>query len=51
MLEKTLDGINESRDTLEKGIVTRSSMLAWRIPRTEEPSGLESITSQGLGHY
>ena len=41
--------INESRDTLEKGSVTRSSILAWRIPRTEELSGLESIRPQGLG--
>ena len=27
-------------DSLEKGMATHSSILAWRIPRTEEPSGL-----------
>ena len=27
-------------DSLEEGIATRSSVLAWRIPRTEEPDGL-----------
>ena len=27
-------------DPLEKGMATRSSILAWRIPRTEEPGGL-----------
>ena len=31
---------------LEKGMATHSSVLAWRIPRTEEPSGLQSM---GLG--
>ena len=29
-------------DALEKGIVTHSSILAWKIPWTEEPGGLES---------
>ena len=28
---------------LEKGMATHSSILAWRIPRTEEPSGLQSM--------
>ena len=28
----------------------RSSMLAWEIPRTEEPGGLQSTGFQGLGH-
>ena len=27
-------------DSLEKGMATHSSILAWRIPRTEEPGGL-----------
>ena len=31
---------------LEKGMATHSSILAWRIPRTEEPGGLPSIWSQ-----
>ena len=30
-------------DPLEKGMVTHSSILAWRIARTEEPGGLQSI--------
>ena len=29
-------------DPLEKGMPTHSSILAWRIPRTEEPGGLQS---------
>ena len=32
-------------DPLEKGIATHSSILAWRIPWTEEPGGLQSIGS------
>ena len=35
---------------LERGIATRSSMLAWRIPWTEEPAGLQSMGSQRVGH-
>ena len=31
---------------LEKGIAAHSSILAWRIPRTEEPDGLQSMGSQ-----
>ena len=31
---------------LEKGIVTHCSILAWRIPWTEEPGGLQSMGSQ-----
>ena len=30
-------------DPLEKGIATHSSILAWRIPWTEEPGGLQSM--------
>ena len=37
-------------DPLEKGMATRSCILAWRIPRTEEPGGLWSIGSQRAGH-
>ena len=35
-------------DPLEKGMATHSSTLAWRIPWTEEPDGLQSIGSQEL---
>ena len=33
-------------DPLEKGMATHSGILAWRIPWTEEPSGLQSMGSQ-----
>ena len=33
-------------DPLEEGMATRSSILAWRIPRTEEPGGLQSVGSK-----
>ena len=38
-------------DPLEKGMATHSSILAWRISWTEEPSGLQSIASQRAGHH
>ena len=31
------------KDPLDKGIATHSSILAWRIPWTEEPGGLQSM--------
>ena len=37
-------------DPLEEEMATRSSILAWRIPWTEEPGGLQSIESQRVGH-
>ena len=37
-------------DPLEKGKATHSSILAWRIPWTEEPGGLQSMESQRVGH-
>ena len=37
-------------DLLEKGKPTHSSVLAWRIPRTEEPDGLYSVGSKRIGH-
>ena len=37
-------------DPLEKGMATHSSMLAWRIPWTEEPGGLQSMGLQRVGH-
>ena len=37
------------KDTLEKGMATHSSILAWRIPRTEEPGGLQSMGLQRVG--
>ena len=38
------------QDPLEKGMAIHSSILAWRIPWTEEPSGLQSMGSQRVGH-
>ena len=35
-------------DPLEKEMATHSSILVWRIPRTEEPGGLQSMGSQEL---
>ena len=37
-------------DTLEKGMVTHFSILAWRIPWTEESGGLWSMGSQRVRH-
>ena len=36
-------------DPLEKAMATHSSILAWKIPWTEEPSGLQSMRSQRVG--
>ena len=37
-------------DPLEKEMATHSSILAWEIPWTEEPGGLQSMGSQGVRH-
>jgi len=37
-------------DSLEESMATHSSILAWRIPWTEEPGGLQFIVSQRVGH-
>ena len=39
------------RNPLEEGMATHSSILAWRIPRTEEPGGLQSMGSQRVRRY
>ena len=56
-LVKNLPAIQEmwvrffgQKDSLEKGIVTHSSILAWRIPWTEEPGGPQSMASQRVRH-
>ena len=50
---KNLSAIQETQvqslgweDPLEEAMETHSSILAWRIPRTEEPGGLQSMESQ-----
>ena len=40
----------DQEDPLEKEMATHSSILAWRIPWTEEPSGLQSMGSQRVRH-
>ena len=54
---KTLPAMQEIRvqslrleDPLEKEMATHSSILAWKIPWTEEPGGLQSIGSQRVRH-
>ena len=37
-------------DPQEKGMATHSSILAWRIPWTEEPDGVQSMELQWVGH-
>ena len=38
------------KDPLEKGMATHSSILAWRIPWTEEPGGPQFMGLQKVGH-
>ena len=40
----------DREDPLEKEMATHSSILAWEIPWTEEPGGLQSVDSQRVGH-
>ena len=54
---KNLTTVQETRvqslgqeDPLEKEMATHSGILAWRVPRTEEPGGLQSMVSQRVGH-
>ena len=43
-------GRGRGGDPLEKKVATHSSILAWEIPWTEEPGGLQSMGSQRVGH-
>ena len=47
---ETLVGSLGQEDPLEKGMATHSSFLAWRIPWTEEPGGLQSMGSKRVRH-
>ena len=40
----------DQEESLEKGMATHSSILAWRLPRMEEPDGLQSMVSQRVRH-
>ena len=42
--------IRVSERSPEKGMATQSSVLAWRIPWTEEPDGLQSMGLHRVGH-
>ena len=53
---KNLPAVQETRlqtlgwENLVKGMATHFSLLAWRIPWTEEPGGLQSVGLQRVGH-
>ena len=49
-MQETLVQSLSWEDPLEEGMATHSSILAWRIPWTEEPGGLQSMGSQRVGH-
>ena len=49
MEETRVQSLGEE-DALEKGMAAHSSILACRIPWTEEPGGLQSMDSQRVGH-
>ena len=51
--EGLIPGLGRSlgrEDPLEEGMATHSSFLAWRIPWTGKPGGLQSVGSQSVGH-
>ena len=56
-MEMSLPAMSETQirslgweDVLEEDVTTHSSILAWRIPRTEEPGKLKAIELQTVGH-
>ena len=49
-MQETQDQSQGWEDPLEEGVASHSSILAWRIPWTEESGGLQSIGSQRVGH-
>ena len=49
-MQETLIQCLGQDDPLEEGMATHSSLLAWRIPWTEEPGGLQSMGLQRVGH-
>ena len=53
VMQETLETRVQSlgqKDPLEKEMATHSSILAWRIPWTEKPGGLQSMELQIIGH-
>ena len=49
MLETRVQSLGQE-DPLQKEMATHSSILAWKIPWTEEPGGLQTTGSQRVGH-
>ena len=49
-MQETPDQSLGWKDLLEKGMAIHSSILAWRIPWTQEPGGLQSMGLQRVGH-
>ena len=49
-MRETLVQSLSREDPLEKELAPYSSTLAWKIPRTEEPGGLQSLRSKTVGH-
>ena len=49
-MQETWVGSLGQEDPLQKGMAASSSILAWRIPWTEDPGGLKSMGSQRVGH-
>ena len=45
--ETWVQSLSQEEDSLEEDMATHSSILAWKIPLTEEPGGLQSMGSQG----
>ena len=45
-----MGSIPDQEDPLEKELATHSNILAWEIPGTEEPGGLQSMGSQRIGY-
>ena len=50
VMQETLIQSLSQEDPLEMGMATHSSILAWRIPWTEEPGWLKSVESQKVRH-
>ena len=48
-MQETQDQSLGGEDPLEKEMATHSEILAWRVPRTEEPGRLQSVGSQRVG--
>ena len=49
MQEKQVWSLGQE-DPMQEGMATHSRILAWRIPQTEEPGGLQSMELQRVGH-